>query len=86
MFEFPQGHGRYSRCKNVKCKNVKSFAKTHLNLTKNPSYQNGRCLNLGPGTRKNIITSDGLSVSIYSEDIPNTSELVKVVFQDPING
>jgi hypothetical protein len=66
---------------------IKSIDGNHLESTyKNPSYQNGRCLNLGPGIRKNNTTKNNLMFSIVSENIPNASDWVKVLFQDPING
>ena len=66
---------------------LKNYDGTHLegNLIK-PSYQNGKCFNLGPAIRENNVTRDILWFSIVSQNIPNNSGQVKVVFQDPING
>ena len=51
-----------------------------------PSYQNGRCLNLGPAIRQSNVTLKYLWFYLVSENIPEYFEQVKVVFQDPING
>ena len=66
---------------------IKNVDGTQLKWTLNkPTYQNGRCLNLGPAIRKSNVTRDILRFQLVSENIPENVERVKVVFQDPING
>ena len=61
--------------------------KPQLDLTfKNPSFQNGRCVNLGPSIRNGNITWDSLVFSVLSEKIPETYKNVRVLLQDPISG